>query len=86
MHQNCTRKMGLQAFITLGELLTNSLNTIYLTTSVITLYSKTCLKQPLKKIVFQDLLSLNAGQKYCRMLQRGAFGIKFDLPKATISL
>ena len=36
------------------------------------LYSKTCLKQPLKmntKIGFQDLLLLNAGQKYCRMLQ-----------------
>ena len=35
------------------------------------MYSKTCLKQPLKKktkIVFQDRLSLNAGQKYCRML------------------
>ena len=35
-------------------------------------YSKTCLKQPLKektKIHFQDRLSLNAGQKYCRMLQ-----------------
>ena len=36
------------------------------------LYSKTCLKQPLSKrlkIGFQDQLSLNAGQKYCRMLQ-----------------
>ena len=34
-------------------------------------YSKTCLKRPLKKtkIGFQDQLSLNAGQKYCRMLQ-----------------
>ena len=35
-------------------------------------YSKTCLKQPLKKktkIGFQDWLLLNAGQKYCRMLQ-----------------
>ena len=35
-------------------------------------YSRTCLKQPLKrrpKIVFQDRLSLNAVQKYCRMLQ-----------------
>ena len=35
-------------------------------------YSKTCLKQPLKKktkLGFQDRLSLNAGQKYCRMLQ-----------------
>ena len=34
-------------------------------------YSKTCLKQPLKsraKIGFQELLSLNAGQNYCRML------------------
>ena len=36
------------------------------------LYSKTGLKRPLKrrlKIVFQDRLLLNAGQKYCRMLQ-----------------
>ena len=36
------------------------------------LYSKTCLKRPLKKtkkIDFQDRLLLNAGQKYCRMLQ-----------------
>ena len=35
------------------------------------IYSKTCVKQPLSKrpkIGFQDLLSLNAGQKYCRML------------------
>ena len=35
-------------------------------------YSKTCLKRPLKKktkFCFQDGLSLNAGQKYCRMLQ-----------------
>ena len=33
------------------------------------LYSKTCFsKRP--KIGFQDQLSLNAGQKYCRMLQR----------------
>ena len=35
-------------------------------------YSKTCVKRPLSKrpkIGFQDLLSLNAGQKYCRMLQ-----------------
>ena len=36
-------------------------------------YSKTCLKWPLSKrlkIGFQNQLSLNAGQKYCRMLQR----------------
>ena len=35
-------------------------------------YSKTCLKWPLKKKTkngFQHRLSLNAGQKYCRMLQ-----------------
>ena len=34
--------------------------------------SKTCVKQPLSKrpkIDFQDQLSLNAGRKYCRMLQ-----------------
>ena len=36
-------------------------------------YSKTCLKRPLEKkskIGFQNQLLLNAGQKYCRMLQR----------------
>ena len=35
-------------------------------------YSKTCVKRLLSKrpkIGFQDQLSLNAGQKYCRMLQ-----------------
>ena len=35
-------------------------------------YSKTCVKQPLSrrlKFDFQDQLLLNAGQKYCRMLQ-----------------
>ena len=35
-------------------------------------YSKTCPKRPLKKKTktgFQDPLLLNAGQKYCRMLQ-----------------
>ena len=37
-----------------------------------TIYSQTCVKRPLSKrpqIGFQDQLSLNAGQKYCRMLQ-----------------
>ena len=36
-------------------------------------YSQTCAKQPLSKrhkIGFQDQLSLNACQKYCRMVQR----------------
>ena len=35
-------------------------------------YSETCVKEPLSKrpkIGFQDQLSLNAGQKYCRMSQ-----------------
>ena len=35
--------------------------------------SKTCVKRPPSKRLrngFQDRLSLNAGQKYCRMLQR----------------
>ena len=35
-------------------------------------YSKTCVKRPLSKrlkIGYQDQLSLNAGQRYCRMLQ-----------------
>ena len=38
-------------------------------------YSKTCVKRSLSKrphIGFQDQLSLNAGQKYCRMLQGGS--------------
>ena len=36
------------------------------------IYSKPCLKRPLSKrpeLGFQDQLPLNAGQKYCRMLQ-----------------
>ena len=36
------------------------------------IYSKTWVKQPISKrmkIGFQEQLSLNAGQKYCRMLQ-----------------
>ena len=38
----------------------------------ISTYSKTCLKRPLKKSTktgFQYWLSLNVGQKYCRILQ-----------------
>ena len=37
-----------------------------------------------RKIVFQVQLLLNAGQKYCRMLQWGAFCNTFDLHLATI--
>ena len=36
------------------------------------IYSKTCLKQTLSKrpkIGFQDRLSINANEKYCRILQ-----------------
>ena len=36
------------------------------------IYNKTCVKWPLSerpKIGFQNQLTLNAGQKYCRMLQ-----------------
>ena len=33
------------------------------------MYSKTCVKRPLSKIYFQDQVTLNAGQKYCKMLQ-----------------
>ena len=47
-----------------------SVDTIFMHTEY--RYSKTCLKGPLKenkKIGFQLRLSLNAGLKYCRMLQ-----------------
>ena len=40
--------------------------------TMVSQYSKTCVKRPLSKrpkIGFQDQLSLNAGQKYYRMLQ-----------------
>ena len=45
-----------------------------LSTVFLTIYSKTCVKRTLsqrQKIGFQDQLSPNAGQKYCRMLQGG---------------
>ena len=48
----------------------NTLNAAFLQCHFI--YSKTCVKRPLSKrpkIGFQDQLSNNAGQKYCRMLQ-----------------
>ena len=44
-------------------------------------YSKTCVKRTLSKILksgFQDQLSLNAGQKYCRMpLEHSAILLTF---------
>ena len=45
------------------------------------MYSKACLKRPLKnntKMGFQHQISLNAGKKYCRMLQE-AFCNTFNL-------
>ena len=53
-------------------------------------YSKACLKWPLlkrPKVGFQDPLSLNAGQKYCRMLQSSAILTTFiKLPFSLRSL
>ena len=49
--------------------------------------SKTCLKRPLKKktkIGFQDRLSLNAGQKNCRMLQESI--LQYFLPSLSYPL
>ena len=48
-------------------------------------YSKTCVERPISKrlkIGFQDQLSLNSGQKYCRMLQ----GEHSAIPVAFIKL
>ena len=47
-------------------------NTLYHCTADDRYYSKTCVKLPLSKRPkngFQDQLSLNAGQNFCRMLQ-----------------
>ena len=46
-------------------------------------YSKTCVKMPLSKrpkIGFQDQLSLNAGQKYCRMQHSATLSTFIKLP------
>ena len=51
---------------------------------LMSLYAKTCLKRPLSKrlkIGFQDQLSLNAGQQYCRMLQGEHSAIHFTFIK-----
>ena len=53
------------------------------------MYSKTCVKQSLskrQKIGFQYQLSLNAGQKYCRMLQGEHSAILFPLEHSAILL
>ena len=56
----------------------------WIQSEMVHVYSKTCLKRPVKKkakIGFQDRLSLNAGQKYCRMLQREHSAILFTFIK-----
>ena len=60
------------------SLTTNDFLCLYIVIIYIT-YSKTCVKRPLSKrpqIGFQDKLSLNAGQKYCRMLQGEHLSLK----------
>ena len=55
-----------------GSVLPSFLANSNLTQFYIIAYSKTCVKWPLskrQKIDFQDQLPLNAGRKYCRMLQ-----------------
>ena len=47
------------------------------------LYSKTCLKRPLKK---EDQLSLNAGQKYCRMEHSAILSTFIKLPFVNIKI
>ena len=52
-------------------------------------YSKTCLKGPLKKNTkngFQYRLSVNAGQKYCRMLQGEHSAIILTFSKLPFSI
>ena len=52
-------------------------------------FSKTCVKQPLSKktkVGFQDQLSLNASQKYCRMLQGEHSAILLTFIKQPLSL
>ena len=53
----------------------------------ITTYSKTCVKRPLSKRPkkgFQYRLWLNAGQQYCRMLQREHFAILLTFIKLPV--
>ena len=51
-------------------------------------YSKTCLMRPLKKKtkIVLDRLSLNAGQKYCRMLEHSAILLTFITLPFTIKI
>ena len=81
---NATGGTGLESVIRQIQELTEWLDKMQKTCIIKIHYvicSKTCVKRPLSKrpkVGFQDQLSLNAGQKYCRML-RGAFCNNFDL-------
>ena len=60
-----------------------------LISKIVIIYSITCVKQPLssrQKIGFQDQLWLNAGQKYCRMLQGEHSAILLPLEHSAILL
>ena len=58
--------MGAQAYQTNHSRHLGSILYLHTDTDTFMFISKPCLKWPLKK---EDQLSLNAGQKYCRMLQ-----------------
>ena len=56
-------------------------------TFMFTSYSRTCVKHPLSerpKNGIQDRVSLNAGQKYCRMLQREHSAMLLTFIKLTV--
>ena len=77
MPHNMASHLGPHCLLKIQLLFADSNSMLLLFYSILTyhhlnIYSKTCLKRPLSerlKIRFQDQLSLNAGQKYCRMLQ-----------------
>ena len=69
------RKLRLIRLCKCADCFEHSLNAhanMYIMLDISSIYSRTCANWPLskrQKIGFQDPLSLNAGQKYCRMLQ-----------------
>ena len=61
-----------QTNVIIAFVLSRSLHSLFSPHLQQTTYSKTCVKRPLSKrpkVGFQHQLSLNVGQKYCRMLQ-----------------
>ena len=70
-------KISFKCFLFVSRSTRNNFNTTY---------RKTCLKRTLRKktkMCFQDRLSLNAGQKYCRMLQCEHSAIRSTFIKLT---